>query len=108
MNHQKIDERSLAFGRMMAERLKDNPSLIQRARDNLGRWMAACSPRTLATLAEWKQALEGPVEGIIHLLTATDERSTRLRQSNPFAGVLTMQERNAVIRQFQHHASPGA
>lgn len=103
MSHQRIDERSLAFGRLIAERVAARPDLIAQARETATRWLQTCSPGSQSTLREWLAALEGPVEGVLHLLTSRDERSTRLRQSNPFAGVLSQQERNAILRQFHRH-----
>jgi hypothetical protein len=35
--------------------------------------------------------LDGPVDGVVTLLTSPDERATRLRQSKPFTGVLSNQ-----------------
>lgn len=103
MTHQQIDERSQAFGQIIAERLRDEPALIERARQNAKRWMLNCSPTVAAALVEWELALDGPREELLRILTSADERSTRLRQSNPFAGVLTSKERNAVIRRFYSH-----
>src|SRR5438552_5653680 len=91
--HGHIDERSLAFGRAIAAKLSQHPELIDRARATLRRWMTTCSPRAASTLQEWLVALDGPLEAVIALLTSTDEHATRLRQSNPFAGVLSQQER---------------
>jgi hypothetical protein len=103
MNHQRIDERSLAFGRLIAERVAGHPELIAQARENATRWLETCSPGSRSTLLEWLAALDGPIEGVLHLLTSTDERSTRLRQSNPFADILPQDERNAILRQFHTH-----
>lgn len=103
MDHQRIDERSLAFGRAIAGRVTAHPELIAQARETVTRWLQTCSPGSRSTLREWLAALDGPVEGVLHLLTSRDERSTRLRQSNPFAGVLSQQERNAILRQFHAH-----
>lgn len=105
--HRHIDDRSLWFGRAIAARLADDPSLVEKARATLERWWVTSSPGVRPALEEWRQALDGPPQAIIALLTGTDERATRLRQSNPFAGVLTPQERNAIIRRFQpHDATP--
>ena len=98
-----IDERSLAFGRAIAERVAARPELIARARETVGRWLVTCSPGAQPALEEWLAALDGPPEGVIALLTNTDERAVRLRQSSPFAGVLTPLERTAIIRRFQSH-----
>ena len=98
MDHQRVDERSLAFGRLIAERLIADHTLVDRARATAHRWMLTCSPGVRITLDEWLATLNGPPAGVLELLTAGDERATRLRQSNPFAGVLTTAERNDMIR----------
>jgi hypothetical protein len=38
---------------------------------------------------------------VIELLRAPDERATRLRQSSPFAGVLTPRERQAILDRYE-------
>lgn len=102
-DHRNIDARSLAFGKLVAAKLMADPSLVEVARQNLANWMRTCSERARPALEEWLSAVDGSVEGVIALLTGTDERATRLRQSNPFAGVLTQEERTRIIRQFDHH-----
>jgi len=105
--HRLIDERSLAFGKVIAERVARQPELIARARATTVRWLETCSAGSRSTLEEWLMALNGPSEGVIALLTGSDERAARLRQSSPFAGVLTPQERTAIVRQFaSHDAAP--
>lgn len=106
--HARIDERSLAFGRAIADRLRADPTLIERARDNLIRWLSTCSDAARPALLEWQAALDGPVDGVLALLTSTDERAMRLRQSNPFAGVLTSQERAGILRAFPSHDTTAA
>src|SRR5437660_4613458 len=39
MQHEVIDETSLEMGRRIAARLRDQPALLQVARDNLARWL---------------------------------------------------------------------
>src|SRR3954451_11907349 len=95
--HRLIDERSLAFGRAIATRLVGHPELIDRARSTLVRWLATCSPGARPALEEWLAVLDGRADGVTALLTGTDERAARMRQSNPFAGVLTAHERTAIL-----------
>ena len=102
-SHQWIDQRSLAFGRAIAARLESHPEVIAEARATLLRWLTTCSPGTRRTLQEWLDILDGPPGGVIAILIGEDERATRLRQSNPFAGVLSQQERNAILLQFESH-----
>ena len=106
-DHRNIDARSLAFGRAMADRLAEHPELLDQARQTLARWLTTCSPRSKSTLEEWQAILGGPVEGVIALLTGTDERATRLRQSNPFAGLLPQEQRNEILRQFEAYDAAG-
>ncbi len=99
--HSTIDDRSLAFGRAIAARLVADGSLLERAGATLARWLESCSPQARPTLLEWKSALERPLEEVVALLTGSSERAVRLRQSNPFAGVLPQDERLAIIREFE-------
>ena len=107
-DHRLIDERSLAFGRLIAEKLRANPALAGQARSNLERWLKDCSDRSRATLIEWQEMLDGPLDELLSVLTASDGRAVRLRQSNPFAGVLTPDERFAILREFQARESRAA
>ena len=107
-DHRHIDERSLAFGRLLAVRVSERPKLVEHARATLRRWATECSPGTRPTPEEWSAILDGPVDGVIAVLIGTDDRSVRLRQSNPFAGVLSPQERNTILRRFQSHDTPAA
>ena len=107
-NHTIIDQRSLAFANAIADRIVVDPGAITRAQATLKRWLLTCSPGVHRTLLEWQTVLDGPVDGIMTLLRSTDERATRLRQSNPFAGVLSNSERNAVIKQYRIHEPPAA
>jgi hypothetical protein len=100
-SHDLIDQRSLAFGRAIAARLVDDPSLIEHARANIRRWLETCSPGVRPAFLEWLAALDAGTESVLALLTGPDERATRLRQSNPFAGVLPQKERNEILLRFE-------
>ncbi len=49
---------------------------------------------------EWQAILDGPHEGVVACLRERSERATRLRQSSPFAGLLTQRERRAIYESF--------
>jgi hypothetical protein len=100
-DHRQIDARSLALGRAVAAHLVDEPGLKERARGTLERWLVSCSPQVRPALLEWREVLDGPNDDLMNLLTGKDERAIRLRQSNPFAGVLSPQERNAILKEFE-------
>lgn len=83
----------------MAAKLEADPTLLEVARTNLSRWLQL-SPA--AALIEWHDLLQvKSVPQVIALLRSTDEESRRLRQSSPFAGVLTPAERDAILRQYE-------
>ena len=107
-SHKLIDERSLAFGRAIARRVAKQPELIALAQANLWRWLTTCSAGARPALEEWQALLEGPIDAVISLLTESSERAVRLRQSNPFAGVLSPQERSAILQEFQAHDAASA
>ncbi|CAN5693053.1 hypothetical protein BH20VER1_BH20VER1_03790 [soil metagenome] len=99
-DHRQIDERSLAFDRVTAAKIEAAPELVEIAMANLERWLKTCSPAVRPALEEWQLLLSGPREQLLATLHGTDERAARLRQSTPFAGILTTEERTEIIRQF--------
>lgn len=90
--HQLIDARSLAFGTAIAAKLQKHPEFIDLARGTVVRWQSICSEDVQPTLREWRAILDGPIQQIVSTLTASDERSVRLRQSNPFTKALSQQD----------------
>lgn len=109
MSHELIDEISLELGRRTATRLRQQPDLLQFARENLDRWtrLNFNSPALLRCYAEWRERLDDPLEKICAVLTSENEESRRLRQNSPFAGVLNAREVWAVKQSFRH-ATPAA
>ena len=100
-SHEWIDRRSLAMGKAIAAKLRVQPSLLQIAKDNLDRWMADMEPEVPLVLREWDSIVtQWPLEKILDILTSYDEEARRLRQSNPFPGVLTQEERLAIFREY--------
>lgn len=98
VNHQDIDRRSLMMHRIIAERLRASPELINVARENLARWN--CPER--APWREWCAILSSQtVEEIASLIGRGDEDACRLRQSAPFVGILTAQEVWELKRRFK-------
>ena len=50
---------------------------------------------------EWDRMLKRPPLEVAAFITEISEHATRLRQSSPFAGVLSMQERNRLYEAFR-------
>jgi hypothetical protein len=98
-DHIRIDERSLAMHGLVARKLLADSSLLDKARENLRRWQRIEGSPSL-TLSEWEKILSGPVAQIAQFLVEKSERATRLRQSSPFAGVLTEAERKSIYESY--------
>src|ERR1700731_2534264 len=107
-DHRLIDQRSLAFARLVAEKVRANPDLIRKAQTNLRRWLATCSAGVRPVLLEWQRLMEGPRETLLAQLEATDEHAARLRQSSPSCGIITAEERNLILREFHARESSAA
>jgi len=98
-SHEWIDARSLALHEAVAARVEAQPQLLEVARANLKRWLAA---RPAAPLREWQQLLDTlPLAALLRLLRSPDEEAARLRQSSPFAGLLTPAERQAILSRYE-------
>lgn len=97
-SHEWIDQRSLALHEAVAARLEADPALLEVARANLQRWLST-TPRP--ALLEWQQLLDvTPLPQLLTLLRSTGDRAARLRQSSPFAGLLTPEERQSILDRY--------
>ena len=90
--HQQIDERSLTLARAIVARVVADPSRagLLKARATCARWF---KERPAPAIREWLELLERPWEEIRMVLLDESEEGQRLRQSDPFCGILTDQER---------------
>lgn len=94
-SHEWIDRRSLALHAAVAEKLAAQPQLLDVARANLARWRKASSA---PVLREWENLIERtPLPQLLELLRSPSEPARRLRQSSPFAGILSPEERQAIL-----------
>lgn len=95
------DDFSLALGRAVARHLGANESAVRaRADRNLNRARAQYEVEP-QWICQWQQLLDGPVEALIEVLTSPNEDARVLRQSSPFAGVLTPRERWAILAEVK-------
>jgi hypothetical protein len=96
-SHAGHDHQALQTASWIAQRLDRDPTLPRRARSWLVHRLHAASEREAEELNEWIRLLDtASVPRLQYVLRDVGERSTRLRQSNPFLPVLTNAERNAM------------
>jgi hypothetical protein len=100
-SHRVLDARSLALHCLIAQKIMADPSLIDIARRNLAAWRNKASGAEPHYLAEWQRILARPWPQVAGLITEQSENATRLRQSSPFAGVLSTVERRRIYDAFR-------
>lgn len=101
LKHRVIEARSLAMHCLIAQKIGRDPGLLHVARRNLAAWSARYGDHPPRALEEWQAILARPWHEIAALITDAGEAATRLRQSSPFAGVLTQSERRRVYEAFR-------
>lgn len=92
--HSRREMQSLILHRRIAERLAGDPArVIEKALENLKRWENSSGQGLAPIYLEWHEIFtrRTPAE-IAELIVSDDENAVRLRQSSPFAGVLTPRE----------------
>lgn len=92
--HRLAEERSVAYHRVIAERLRDQPAILDRARRRVQDWLAS-GP---AAATRWAAVLAGDTTSIAAFLVERSEQADELRQSSPFAGALDPRERWRIWR----------
>jgi hypothetical protein len=55
---------------------------------------------------EWRRILDStPLPEVVALLRSSSDEAARLRQSSPFAGLLTTEERRAILSVYESRRS---
>jgi hypothetical protein len=104
--HRLAEERSIAYHRAIAERLVREPEILEPARRRVQAWLA---PEEGAPFyaKKWDEILAQDLSSIAAFLVERSELANELRQSTPFAGALSPQERWRIWRETRaRFASP--
>jgi len=99
--HRTPELQALAYHRLVAERLDEQ--LVDEARNRLRRWRedGRIHPRWVE---EWDRIMATPLPEIAKAISADTKHMRELRQSSPFAGILTEQERRRLLRAVEERA----
>lgn len=105
-SHGDIDRINVAQDRVIARYLRRDSRVLLLARRNLRRWIAGEGRRVRPVFLEWDRILLRLTRiEIAAFLISDTPMARRLRQSTPFAGVLSDHERSAIR---QAHEKAGA
>ncbi len=100
--HRTAELQALAYHRLVAERLDER--VVDEARRRLHRWRqeGRIHPRWAD---EWERVLAMPLSKIASAISADTTLARELRQSSPFAGALTEQERRRLVRAVEERTA---
>lgn len=103
--HAVAEDVSLELHRAVAERLREDPAVLDRARARVTGWLqGGLVAREYAQA--WEAVLALPVDAIARLLNDPGERARQLRQTSPFAGALDPRTRWSIWRRVREGRSP--
>lgn len=100
-SHRLLEARSLAMHAVAAQKIDRDPRLLDIPRNNLKRWSARWEKETPAWYDRWCAIMERPWPEIAAVITELSEAGAQLRQSSPFAGVLSAEERKRIYEAFR-------
>jgi hypothetical protein len=100
-SHRLLEARSLAMHAVIAQKIERAPELLNIALNNLERWRSRWDNDAPAWYGEWCEIMKRPWAEIAAIITEPSEEGARLRQSAPFAGVLSVEERKRIYEAFR-------
>jgi|LauGreDrversion4_2_1035121.scaffolds.fasta_scaffold125330_2 hypothetical protein len=96
--HELAEERSIALHRAVAACLRQDASVVVRARERLTTRQRNGTTHAFY-VAAWLELLDGPLEALCAALVSGDERMRSLRQSTPFTFVVPPRERARIWKE---------
>jgi hypothetical protein len=104
------DQPSLELNKVIVKKIHDHPELMGIVHSNLQQVLhgSSLSESCKDSLREWEKILKTrPTEDVLNLLVEDSDKGQRLRQSTPFWGILTPQQRTSVFERFRLYEPAG-
>jgi hypothetical protein len=98
-SHLFSDALSLSLHAVIARKILHDPSILERARSTLERWLSNQRPAP-KPFVEWRRILTGTPQEIAAVALSMTEEAIRLRSSSPLGCLLKNEERAAVYAAF--------
>ena len=94
LTHREKDRRLHVLSSKLAKAIKQDTSLLRRAKDHIDRLLKEDQGTATRDLIEWRNILDMySIQRLSRFFTSSSERANRLRQSNPFFAILNFDER---------------
>ena len=103
--HHLAEERSIALHAEVAERLRREPSLLERVRARVEGWRRDGSVHPGIARA-WSDLLARPLPEILTAIVDPGEEARALRQSTPFTGILDQATRHRIRAAVRDRLGP--
>jgi hypothetical protein len=98
--HALAEETSIELHRAVADRLQEDPVVLERARQRVRDWLS--QGRVARRVAEaWDKVLAQPPERVAAFLVDPSQSARDLRQTSPFAGALDPRTRWTIWRRVR-------
>lgn len=98
--HRVVEDRSLAYHRVIAARVVTDETIVLRARERVRAWERD-APMSREYVEAWRALLDGPIEVLTACMVDRSEHARALRQTTPFAGALSARERWRIFREVR-------
>lgn len=99
--------RSLWLAYATAGRIVESPDhSLTLARRNIEHMRGTTRGQARRWMDEWHRLLGGPIEHLLEVLVSPSPRSRELRQSSPFAGLLSDEERTRILSSWESSRTP--
>ena len=99
-SHRLAEERSLALHRAIADRVRDDPTILERARERVARWLETGHVARYWA-EEWHAVLARSTDEICAWLVDGSDHARAMRQVTPFAGVIDARTRWRIWREVR-------
>ena len=104
--HELAELRSLELHREVARAIRQNPALVQAARQRLRARLPA-EPPTDSYASRWLLWLDLPIDELVARMTSDDEQGREMRQSTPFTFVIPHRQRWAIWARVRREQAGG-
>ena len=106
--HTRLDARSLELHVLVSNKIKSNPQLLEIAKANIQRWRLLhqnkYDKKEPYYLQVWEDIISQGVEKVCAFLQDESEYAKEMRQSSPFAGILSDEERLEIFKKFNENS----
>ncbi|MGA7145196.1 MAG: winged helix-turn-helix domain-containing protein [Desulfobacterales bacterium] len=102
LTHREKDRRLRILSRNLAKAIEHDASLLRRAKEHIDRLLTEGQGTATGDLVEWRDIIDRySVHRLSRFFTSSSERANRLRQSNPFFVVLSLDERTQLVNDLE-------